>query len=80
VKTLRLRAGCLVQVSGRPDNCTAPKVNRKGTYLGKCSHGFYLVGFSPSYDGHSGHNEVEVPDKFRGHCAWFERNELEVIE
>lgn len=72
----RLKVGCKVKASLDEDGGRGP---RRGTYLGKCEHGFCLVGFGPNFSGHSGHNSVFVPTKFDKHCAWYKRNQLEVI-
>lgn len=55
----------------------AEEPRRIGVVLGKCEHGFYLIGHSRSYEGHSGHG-IEV-GKYAGRCCWAKANQITAV-
>jgi hypothetical protein len=60
------------KVWARPAGCP----RRRGTVLGYDEERWALVGFSRSFDGHSGCNRLPVPDRYIGHCWFIEVDEL----
>lgn len=63
---LKFKRGTKVKYEGEP--------RRIGVVLGRCQHGFYLIGFRRPYSGHSGH-DIDARG-YVGRCCWARAGQL----